>query len=315
MKKVLAIVGPTASGKTRLSIELAKVLNGEIISCDSMQIYKKMDIGTAKPTKEEQAQAVHHLIDIAEPTVDFSVVEYVAEAKKKIDDITSRGRLPIFCGGTGLYIENIINETDFSNSGKDDVFREILEKRAENEGVDALYSELLQIDPESAEKIHKNNVKRVIRALEIYHATGKTKTEWDYESRKNKSPYDTALIFLDYRDRQKLYDRINLRVDMMLKEGLLEEVKGLLKYGEDSLSQTALQAIGYKELIGYIKGEISLGESVELIKKNSRNYAKRQLTWFRRYPDAIKIYVDECSNFDEIVNNAKKLLTNRNFML
>ncbi len=315
MKKVLAIVGPTASGKTRLSIELAKELNGEIISCDSMQICKKMDIGTAKPTKEEQAEAVHHLIDIAEPAVDYSVVEYVAEAKKKIDEITSRGRLPIFCGGTGLYIENIINDTDFSESGKDDKFREILEKRAEKEGVDVLYSELLQIDPESAEKTHKNNVKRVIRALEIYHTTGKTKTQWDLESRKNKSPYDTALIFLDYKDRQKLYDRINLRVDMMLEEGLLDEVKGLLQYGEDSLSQTARQAIGYKELIGYINGEIPLEASVDLIKKSSRNYAKRQLTWFRRYPDAIKLYVDECSNFDEIVNNAKKLLTNRNFML
>ncbi len=310
MKKILAIVGPTASGKTRLSIELAKELDGEIISCDSMQIYKKMDIGTAKPTPEEQSQAIHHLIDIVEPTDDFSVVEYVDEAKKKIDEIMSRGKLPILCGGTGLYLENIINNTDFSDSGRDDRFRKMLEERAISEGVDGLYAELCLIDPESAEKVHKNNVKRVIRALEIYHATGKTKTEWDKESRKKESPYDVTIIFLDYKDRQKLYDRIDLRVDIMLEMGLLNEVKDLLQAGEERLSQTALQAIGYKEMIGFIRGESSLDESIELIKKNSRNYAKRQLTWFRRYSEAIKFYVDEYSNFDEIVNNAKKLLTN-----
>jgi len=309
MKKILAVVGPTASGKTRLAIELAKEYNGEIISCDSMQIYKKMDIGTAKPTAAEQSEAVHHLIDFVEPSVDFSVVEYVAEAKKKIDEISERGKLPIFCGGTGLYLENIINYTDFSDSGKDDKFREMLEKRVITEGVDGLYAELQKIDPECAEKVHKNNVKRVIRALEIYHATGKTKTEWDNESRKKKSPYDVNVVFLDYKDRQKLYDRIDLRVDLMLEAGLLDEVRALLQEGEDKLSHTALQAIGYKEMIGYLKGEESLETSVELIKKNSRNYAKRQLTWFRRYGDAIKLYVDEYSNFDEIVNNAKKLLT------
>ncbi len=315
MQKVLAIVGPTASGKTALAIELSKMLNGEIISCDSMQIYKKMDIGTAKPTKEEQAQVPHHLIDIVEPDTDFSVVDYIAMAKQKIEEISKRGKLPVFCGGTGLYLDHIINNTDFSESGRDDVLRGKLEARAEKEGGGILFSELQSIDPECAKTVHPNNVKRVIRALEIYHATGKTKTQWDIESRQKKSPYDVTVIFLDFKDREKLYHRIDTRVDIMIQNGLEKEVRELLGNGEINMSKTALQAIGYKEIIGYLDGKISFAEAIEQIKKNSRNYAKRQLTWFRRYKNSIKLYVDECRNFDEIVNNAKKVLNSESFMI
>ncbi len=302
--KILAIVGPTASGKTALSIELAKKYNGEIISCDSMQIYKRMDIGTAKPTFEEMSGIVHHMIDVVEPTVEYSCADYVAEAKKKIDEISNKGKLPIFCGGTGLYIENIIHNTIFSEAGSDDEYRDLLKDELNRFGPEYLHEKLKKIDAQSAENIHPNNVKRVIRALEIFKTTGKTKTEWDNDSKSIESPYDCTMIFLDFKDREVLYDRINRRVDIMLENGLLDEVK--LLYSDDSLilSNTAKQGIGYKELFDYFDGKCSLEEAVEAIKQGSRNYAKRQLTWFRRYKNAHVVYVDECMTVSDLIEKS-----------
>ena len=305
--KIVAVVGPTASGKTALSIELAKKSNGEIISCDSMQIYKYMDIGTAKPTEQEMDGVVHHMIDIVDPDVEFSCADYASVAKGKINEISAKGMLPIFCGGTGLYVDHVISNTEFSDAGKDDDYRAFLEQKMADEGVDVVFDMLKKIDPISASSIHPNNKKRVIRALEIYHATGRPKSEWDKESKNIESPYDVKMICLNFRDREVLYDRINKRVDIMLETGLVDEVRSLLERGIE-LSSTARQGIGYKEIIEYIKGNITLDEAVELIKKGTRNYAKRQLTWFRRYENCHHIYVDECANFNEIVNIAKNIL-------
>ena len=308
-KKIGAVVGPTASGKTALAIALSRCVDGEIISCDSMQIYKMMDIGTAKPTEEERSAAVHHMIDIVDPWVDYSCVEYAEKAKALADDIINRGKIPVFCGGTGLYLEHVISNTAFSEAGKDDEYREVLKKEIEEGGLNEVYSRLQKIDPEAAEKIHPNNVKRLIRALEIYHVTGKTKTMWDEESLHDESPYEARIICLDFKDREKLYDRINKRVDIMMKMGLEAEVRRLVSGDYPPLSNTALQGIGYKEMIDYFDGKTSLDEAVELIKKRSRNYAKRQLTWFRRYKDSLHIFVDEYEKFDDIVNIAKNVLT------
>ena len=289
--KVIAIVGPTASGKTALSVELAKRLSGEIISCDSMQIYDKMDIGTAKVTKEEACGVPHHLVGSVSPTESFSCADYVTLAKRKISEITERGKVPIFCGGTGLYLDSVLTETEFSEATGNGEIRERLMKRSPDE----LYGELMQVDRESAEKTHKNNVKRVIRALEIYYATGITKTEWDRRSREKESPYEAVMIGLDFKDRETLYERINRRVDIMMESGLLDEVKRL-----DSPAfrlGTASQGIGYKELLCYLDGKISLAEAIEEIKKSSRNYAKRQLTWFRRNKSIKWIYPDDKSSY------------------
>lgn len=308
MIDVVAVVGPTASGKTALSIELAKRLGGEIVSCDSMQIYRKMNIGTAKPTAEEMAGIPHHLIDIIEPEEAFSCADYAVLARQKIEEISSRGKLPIFCGGTGLYVDHALGFTAFSEAARDDVYREELACEIEQNGIDKVFAELQRVDPESAAKIHPNNTKRVIRALEIYKTTGKTKTEWDKESMKNASPYAAVTIALDYRNRETLYDRINKRVDIMMEEGLLEEVKSLLDGNRLTPDSTAAQAIGYKELTEYFEKNCSLDEAVEKIKLNTRNYAKRQLTWFRRNKSAFKLYMDEYANFDEIVNIAEKYI-------
>lgn len=308
--KIVSVVGPTASGKTALAIVLANELNGEIISCDSMQIYKKMDIGTAKPTKEEQASAVHHLIDIVNPDVSFSCVDYAILAKEKIVEISNKGKLPIFCGGTGLYVDHVLNNTSFSEAGRDDEYRGYLNKKIEEEGVDSVFAELRAIDPESAESIHPNNTKRVVRALEIYRVTGKTKSWWDNKSKNTAPPYDSTMICLDFKNRDALYKRIDKRVDIMLESGLVDEVKSLVNDNDISLSDTARQGIGYKEIIDYFENKCTLDEAVELIKKGTRNYAKRQLTWFRRYNDVHRIFVDECGNFDDIVNIAKNIISN-----
>jgi len=307
-QKIVAIVGPTASGKTALAIELAKELNGEIISCDSMQIYKYMDIGTAKPTVEEMQSVPHHLIDIVSPEENFSCADYATVAKQKIDEISSKGKLPIFCGGTGLYVDHVINNTSFSEAGKDDDYRAYLNDLAEKEGAGAVFEILKQVDPVSAEKIHPNNLKRVIRALEIYKVSGKTKTESDRESQANESPYDCAMVCLDFKNRDILYDRIEKRVDVMLENGLVDEVRDLVIDKRIVLSETAMQGIGYKEIIDYLNGICSLNESVESIKKGTRNYAKRQMTWFRRYKNAQRIFIDEYDNFKDIVNIAKMML-------
>ena len=305
MKKIIAIVGPTASGKTALSIELAKRMNGEIISCDSMQIYKKMNIGTAKPTAAEMDGIVHRMIDIVEPWEEYSCMDYVIAAKEHIDDIISKGKMPIFCGGTGLYIDNVLNDTKFSDGNKNSDFRNKLNEELNEFGAEYIHNKLKDIDPESAEKIHPNNTKRVIRAIEIFYTTGKTKTEWDKESRTTDSPYDCAMIFLDYKDREKLYERINLRVDCMLNEGLEEEAREVLS---KTLSFTSVKAIGYKELMPYFEHSATLEECVEKLKRETRRYAKRQLTWFKRDKEIHWLYPDSEPDFETLLGKAVQLI-------
>ncbi|MDM5226123.1 tRNA (adenosine(37)-N6)-dimethylallyltransferase MiaA [Cytobacillus sp. NJ13] len=276
-EKLAVLIGPTAVGKTKLSILLAKRFNAEIISGDSMQIYKSMDIGTAKIKEEEMEGIPHHLIDIKNPEDPFSAAEFQELVRSKITEITSRGKLPMIVGGTGLYIQSVIYDYQFSDAPSDEEFRKTLEERAEREGADALFKELLAIDPESAEKIHPNNIRRVVRALEIYHCTGKTMSQYQ-ENQDPELLYDTALIGLTM-DRDTLYERINLRVDIMMKEGLLEEVRSL--YDQGLKDCQSIQAIGYKELYEYFNGRVSLEDAAGNLKQNSRRYAKRQLTWFR----------------------------------
>ncbi|WP_394583699.1 tRNA (adenosine(37)-N6)-dimethylallyltransferase MiaA [Cytobacillus firmus] len=276
-EKLAVLIGPTAVGKTKLSILLAKRFNAEIISGDSMQIYKRMDIGTAKIKEEEMEGIPHHLIDIKNPEESFSAAEFQELVRSKITEITSRGKLPIIVGGTGLYIQSVIYDYQFSDAPSDEEFRKILEERADREGNNVIYEELLEIDPGSAEKIHPNNIRRVIRALEIYHCTGKTMSQYQ-EKQNPELLYDMALIGLTM-DRETLYDRINQRVDIMMQEGLLEEVRSL--YDNGLMDCQSIQAIGYKELYDYFNGRVSFEDAVENLKQNSRRYAKRQLTWFR----------------------------------
>ncbi|MBQ7907324.1 MAG: tRNA (adenosine(37)-N6)-dimethylallyltransferase MiaA [Clostridia bacterium] len=290
--KVIAIVGPTAVGKTALSIELAKRLNGEIISCDSMQIYKYMDIGTAKPTYEERAGVPHHLIDIKSPSEQFSCADYQALAKRAIEDIISRGKTPIFCGGTGLYLDSVLEIPSFSETAKDEEYRSYLEGVALERGNEAVHKMLSEVDKESAEAIHPNNLKRVIRALEIYKCTGVTKSEWDRRSKEQKPPYEKEVFFLTCRDRETLYNKIDKRVDLMLAEGLLSEARWLYENSFLEKQYTASSAIGYKELLPYLRGECTLDLAVKQLKLSTRHYAKRQLTWFSKHEDYHKIYVD-----------------------
>ena len=306
--KILAIVGSTASGKSALAMALAERLGGEIISCDSMQIYCRMDIGTAKPTEAERAAVRHHMIDIVPPTEPFTCADYVAVASLAIEDCASRGKLPIVCGGTGLYLDALLRGSDFAEGGADEDLRRELAEFAAREGNEALHAELRRIDPESAEAIHPNNVKRVIRAIEIYRTTGLTKTELDRQSREGGERYDATVIGLRYLDRARLYDRIDRRVDMMLDEGLLDETKRLYDEGVFACNQTAAQAIGYKELLGFIRGEESLSAAVEALKTATRRYAKRQMTWFSAKPYVTWLDADE-KTFEEIVNNAEKLFS------
>lgn len=277
---LLVVVGPTASGKTSLSVRLAKELSGEVISADSMQMYRGMDIGTAKPTAAEMEVVPHHLIDILEPDETFSVADYTALARPLIQEIAGRGKLPILTGGTGLYISAITDHIQFSPIPSDEALREELRKKAEAEGAEALHRILRQCDPESAAAIHPNNLGRVIRAIEVYRLTGVTMTEYNRRSRSVPSPYRLCIIGLTSRDRQVLYDRIDRRVDRMIQSGLLEEAKIVLS--KKNLSRTAAQAIGYKELRGWFFGTEGLDQAVERLKRESRNYAKRQLTWLRR---------------------------------
>ena len=305
MKKPLipVIVGPTASGKTSLSIELAKKLNGEIVSADSMQIYKKMDIATAKPTDDEMQGIPHHLIDFLEPGEEFSVALYKEKAIAAIEDILSRGRLPVVVGGTGLYVDTLIKNTEFLDYEKSDI-RQKLEKRNEEEGTRKLLDELAEIDSVAASKLHLNDVKRIIRALEVYYSTGKTISEQCELSHINESPYDWCLICLDATDRQVLYDRINLRVDIMLDMGLIKEAKAF--YCSD-ISSTAKQAIGYKELKPYLDGLVTLDQATEKLKMETRRYAKRQLTWFRRYENINWLYIDTLTK-EELLSAALKTI-------
>lgn len=276
-QKLLVIIGPTAVGKTKLSIEMAKRYNGEIISGDSMQIYRGMDIGTAKITKDEMEGIPHHLIDIKEPDENFSVAEFQLLVRAKIDEIAKKGKLPIIAGGTGLYIQSVIYDYQFSDVPGDESYRLMLEGKVKEIGNDALYKELLAVDPESASQIHPNNVRRVIRALEIFQLTGKTMQEYQ-STQQPDLLYNTAIVGLTM-EREKLYARINDRVDLMMKEGLIEEVKSLYQQGLRDCQ--SIQAIGYKEIFAYFDGIVTLEEAIANLKQNSRRYAKRQLTWFR----------------------------------
>lgn len=301
-RPVAAVVGPTASGKTALAIALARRFDGEIVSCDSMQIYRGMDIGTAKPTAQERAQAPHHMIDIADPGEEYSCARYAAEAGEAIREIQKRGKLPILCGGTGLYLDSVLLPDRHAAPQSDPALRQELRKKTPSERYDLL----LRVDPESANATHPNNEIRVIRALEIYLLSGKTKTQWDLESQAAQPAFRAAVIGLDYADRTLLYARIDRRVDEMLERGLADEVKKL-DLPPDS---TAGQAIGYKEMRAYLAGDCTLEEAAAQIKTASRNYAKRQLTWFRRRKDICWLYPDKSHGFEEIVNNASDFLTN-----
>ena len=285
---VVVVLGPTASGKTSLGIEIAEKFGGEIVSADSMQIYENMDIATAKPTPQELSRVKHHLIGFVPMGEQFSVAKYKEKAISTIDNILSEGKLPVVVGGTGFYIDTLVKNTEFFDYEESDL-RAKLEERLEKEGAEALFQELKDIDPKAAEKLHINDTKRVIRALEVYHLTGKTITQQEEESHLKESKYDWCLIGLKANDRQFLYDRINKRVDIMLEMGLFKEAE---EFFSSKISQTAAQAIGYKELKPYIDGFVTLDEALEKLKMESRRYAKRQLTWFRRNPDIHWLDID-----------------------
>lgn len=301
MQKVIVICGPTASGKTALSIELAKRINGEVVSADSMQIYDEMSIGTAKPDEEEMQGIKHYLIGNVSPTNRYSVSDYKSDAMNAIEEIINKNKMPIVVGGTGLYVNSLIYGIDYPEVKTDLEYREELEKIAKKEGLKHLYEKAMQIDPEAAKNISENDKKRIIRILEIYKETGKTKTQLEIESRKNGVPYDYR-VFAINMPRKILYDRINRRVDIMIERGLIDEVKQLYeKYGEEL--RTAVQGIGYKEVIDYLNGVYSKEEMVEKIKMETRRYAKRQLTWFRKIQDIIWI-----DGLNDIQNNVDIIL-------
>lgn len=298
---LLAVVGPTASGKTALGVSICKKIQGEVISCDSMQIYRGMNIATAKPSVEEMDGVPHHLIDFVNPDETFSVAKYCELAKNVIQDITARGKIPVLVGGTGLYYSSLVDNINFLDEETDFEYREFLKGRADNEGSNVLLEELKKVDPKTALRLHANNTGRIIRALEIYHTTGKTITEQNELSRANPSPYDVKTVCLDAKNRQFLYDRINLRVDLMLEAGLVDEAKAFF---EKNAGRTAVQAIGYKELKPYFDGTATLDECVENLKMQTRRYAKRQLTWFRR-DDRIKfLHIDEYASLEELTKAA-----------
>lgn len=277
---LIILTGPTAVGKTDLSIRLAKEINGEIISADSMQVYRRMNIGTAKITPAEMEGVPHHLIDILEPDEGFNVFLFKELAKRAIEEILSRGRVPVIVGGTGFYIQAVLYDIDFTDNDTDDGIRRELTQVYEQKGAEYLHGLLREIDPESAQDIHANNVKRVIRAIEFYRQTGKRISEHNAEQRVNESPYNFAYFVLN-DDREVLYDRINRRIDKMMEAGLVKEVQGLMAEGLDR-SLVSMQGLGYKEIIAYLKGELSLEEAVYILKRDTRHFAKRQLTWFRR---------------------------------
>lgn len=297
-EKLLVITGPTAIGKTKISVDLASDLNGEIISADSMQIYKYMDIGTAKVTREEMNGIDHHLIDIVYPDEEYTVSNYQRDARDLIIDINKKNKLPIVVGGTGLYINSLVYELNFVNISPDEKIRNKYENLAEIHGNEYIHNILSKIDNESSEKIHINDRKRIIRALEIFELTGKTMSMYNKNFRKKNEDYQLCMICLNM-NRKALYDRINRRVDIMIEQGLVDEVRKILDLGY-SKNLVSLQGIGYKEIIDYIYGDITLEQAIDRIKQGSRNYAKRQLTWFRRDKRIKWIDIDEFNNFDEL---------------
>jgi len=307
MDNILCIVGPTASGKTRLSVALAQALDAEIVSFDSMQVYKGMDVGTAKPTIKERGGIRHHMFDVVSPDEEFSVSRYVEQADRCVQDILKRGKMAVLVGGTGLYVDSLIAGREFApfpSTGR----REELQKRLDREGIDGIYADLQKVDPEAAEKIHPANHKRVIRALEVFLETGTTISEHNRQSKLRKPKYEPIWIGLDYVNREALYRRIDLRVEQMFEQGLLSEVEMLLKSGIKP-DATSLQAIGYKELVAYFNGEGTLQEAKELIALSSRRYAKRQRTWFYRNEKIHWLMLPDEPDFDAIFQQARQICT------
>ena len=306
MPPIITIAGPTASGKTALSIQLAKEIDGEIVSCDSMQVYKDMDIGTAKPTLEEQEGIPHHMLSVAEPWEDFSVSRYCAMADPIVEDILRRGKTPIIVGGTGLYMDALIRGNAFApcpSTGR----REELEALAASQGIEAVIEKLQKVDPESAARLHPSDQKRIIRAMEVYLETGMTITEHNRKTQEIPPKYQPIRFALTDRQRQTLYDRIDRRVDAMLEAGLMEEIQGLLARGIPEKC-TATQAIGYKEFVAALHGECSMEEAAQQVKQSSRRYAKRQLTWFRRNPENIWLIREDGQTSMEILESARQYL-------
>ncbi len=300
---VLAVAGPTASGKTALAVALAKELDGEVVSADSMQVYREMQIGTARPNEEEMEGVPHHMLGFLPPAESFSVADYVERAAACIREIHARGKLPIVAGGTGLYIRSLLRGIRFSQMPEDEALRRELEAQSEQDPV-ALWETLRELDPEAAAAIHPNNRKRVIRAVEVCRVTGVPFSVQSKQAAEGDSPYRYALVCLGFHDRQKLYDRINRRVDVMMEQGLLEEAEGFLRSHPGG---TAVQAIGYKELAPYFRKECPLETAVENIRRETRRYAKRQLTWFRREEEAHWLYVDEPGGLTRLVEQAKEI--------
>ncbi len=298
-RPLIVLTGPTAVGKTALSVKLAKQIDGEIISADSMQVYRHMDIGTAKVSQEEMDGVTHHLIDILEPTEDFNVVIFQKLAKKTVEDIYDRGKIPIVVGGTGFYIQALLNDIDFTETDENTGFREKMERVAVENGAEVLHERLREVDPESADAIHANNIKRVIRALEYYEKTGKKISVHNEAERAKTSPYDFFYYVLN-TDRSVLYDRIEKRIDQMMEDGLVDEVRKLKEMGckRDSV---AMQGLGYKEILAYLNDEISLDEAVRILKRDTRHFAKRQLTWFRRERDVRFLNLPDYDNNPENV--------------
>ena len=308
-KPLIILTGPTAVGKTKLSIELAKEVNGEIISADSMQVYKHMDIGSAKIKKEEMCGVPHHLIDVLEPDEEFHVVRFQEMAKQAMEEIYAKGKVPILAGGTGFYIQAVVKDIDFSKETEKSPVREELEKLAEEKGCAYLHERLQQVDPKSAEKIHANNVKRVIRALEYFELTGKPISLHNEEEAAKESPYNVAYFVLN-DVRERLYERIDARVDAMLQEGLVEEVSGLAKKGYTK-DMVSMQGLGYKEILSYLDGSYTLDEAVYILKRDTRHFAKRQLTWFKREKDVIWVnkqdfHYEENEILNYILENCEK---------
>lgn len=319
LKKPLVIItGPTAVGKTELSVRLAKRINGEIISADSMQVYRRMNIGTAKIKPEETDGVAHHLIDILEPQEDFNVYIFKELAKKAVNEIYSRGRVPIIAGGTGFYIQAVLYDIDFTETDTDGEYRMELLRTAKEKGADFLHAMLREIDPEAADAIHPNNVKRVMRAIEYHHQTGGRMSEHNAKQGGKESPYNFAYFVLN-DDRAAVYERIDRRVDEMLENGLLDEVKSLLAEGCDK-SLTSMKGLGYKEIIDYINGETTFEEAVRILKRDTRHFAKRQLTWFKRERDVTFVNLNEFDGTSrESVKNAAleymlEILHNKNIM-
>lgn len=306
MNNIICIAGPTASGKTALAVELAKELNGEVVSCDSMQVYKRMDIGTAKPTVEEMQGIPHHMLDVAQAWEDFSVSRYCNQAAPIVDDIIAQGKTAIIAGGTGLYMDSLIRGNSFAPFPSTGV-REALEARAEAEGIQPLLEELAQVDPESTGRLHPSDRKRIIRALEVYRETGITITEHNRRTREVPPKYRPVWLGLDFSDRAALYRRIDRRVERMLEAGLLDEIRSLLESGIPETC-TAMQAIGYKEFLPVLRGERGLCDAAAEVCQSSRRYAKRQLTWFRRNPNMHWIVREEDGAPDEIIRQARQIL-------